>query len=167
MPLLKVLTYPNPKLREVAQLVTHFDETLHQLLKDLFETMYEEEGLGLAATQVGIPLRILVMDDGREHKNPKCFINPEIIAKEGEVDAEEGCLSLPGITVKVKRSKKVTVRYQDEFGKDHTLEADGIIAHCLQHEIDHLNGILSIDHVSKLKQMMLIKKMKKFQPLAS
>lgn len=165
--LLKVLTYPNPKLREVAQRVDIFDDALRHTIQQLFHTMYHEDGVGLAATQVGIPLRILVMDTGLGEKQPLCLINPEIIRKEGQVQREEGCLSLPGISVKITRSETLTVQYHDEMGQMHTLEADGTTAHCIQHENDHLNGILSIDHLSKLKQMMLIKKMKKYQPAAS
>ncbi len=158
---LKILTYPHKGLREVTPLVSLFDDALRQNVKQLFETMYQDEGCGLAATQVGLNIRLFVMDVSPQQDKPQCFINPEILSKSGESISQEGCLSFPGVYAKVKRATEVTLRYQDEFGQEHTWDADGLAAHCIQHEIEHLDGVVFIDHFSKLKQMMMLKKLEK------
>ncbi|MBS0287884.1 MAG: peptide deformylase [Proteobacteria bacterium] len=163
----KILVYPHKGLRTVAAPVTEFDDALRQKVKDLFAMMYKDEGCGLAATQVGLSARIFVMDVSPQQDQPRCFINPEIISKVGESLSEEGCLSFPGVYAKVVRAKEITVRYFDEFGQSHTLVAEGLAAHCIQHEAEHLDGILYIDHLSKLKRMMLLKKIEKLQRAAS
>ncbi|MFI4937364.1 MAG: peptide deformylase [Candidatus Berkiellales bacterium] len=167
MSTLKVLVYPHKGLREVAPIVTSFDKNLQQTVEQLFDTMYAGQGCGLAATQVGILSRIFVMDISDDQNQPQCFINPVITAKEGEVESAEGCLSFPGIFGYVKRAKQVTMQYQNEHGETLTLTADGLAAHCIQHESDHLNGILFIDYLSKLKRTLLLKKMEKLQRVAS
>lgn len=167
MTVLKILHYPHKSLKTVASEVTVFDDALHQMIKDLYETMYAGDGVGLAAPQVGISARIFVIDAGRGQKQPRCFINPVIIEREGEVELEEACLSLPGIYAKVLRAQRIVVNYQDEQGVSHSLDTDGLTAHCIQHELDHLNGTVFIDRLSKLKQMLLMKKYGKHQRLAS
>lgn len=158
---LKILLYPNPALRQITPPVTQFDDTLRQTIKQMFAIMYRDDGAGLAAPQLGLSLRLFVMDVSYQQNQPLCFINPEIIAKEGMIEREEGCLSFPGVYAKVPRALSVTLQYQDEYGKAHTLVADKNMAHCIQHELDHLNGILHIDYLSKLKQSRLLKKMGK------
>ena len=165
---LKVLEYPHKALKTVSTPVTIFDDSLRITVKAMLDLMYEDRGCGLAANQVGILKRIIVMDLSRDYTDPRCYINPEILTTEGEVIHEEGCLSLPGLYPKVKRAIKVTFRYQDEFGETHTIEqADGLLAHCIQHENDHLDGILSIDRLSPLKRALIIKKFEKNQKQAS
>ncbi len=158
---LKILTYPHKGLRETAAKITTFDDALRQNVKMMFDKMYAEQGCGLAATQVGLALRCFVMDVSAQQDKPECFINPEIIHKEGESISAEGCLSFPGVDTKVLRAKIITVRYFDEHGNEHTQTADGLAAHCIQHESEHLDGVLFIDHLSKLKRMMLLKKVEK------
>ncbi len=159
---LKILTYPHKGLRDSAAKITTFDDALRQNVKQLFDKMYADQGCGLAATQVGMALRLFVMDVSAQQDKPQCFINPEIISKEGEAISEEGCLSFPGVYTKVVRAKIVTVRYFDEYGIEHTQTADGLAAHCIQHESEHLDGVLFIDHLSKLKRMLLLKKVEKY-----
>lgn len=159
---LKILTYPHKGLRDSAAKITTFDDALRQNVKQLFDKMYADQGCGLAATQVGMALRLFVMDVSAQQDKPQCFINPEIISKEGEAISEEGCLSFPGVYTKVVRAKIVTVRYFDEHGIEHTQTADGLAAHCIQHESEHLDGVLFIDHLSKLKRMLLLKKVEKY-----
>lgn len=163
---LKILQYPDKGLREVAPPVTIFDDTLRQTIKQMFDKMYADDGAGLAATQVGLLLRLFVMDVSIQRNEAQCLINPEILAKEELIECEEGCLSLPGIYVKVTRAKKIHVQYYDEFGNVQTLTAVGLKANCIQHELDHLNGILSIDYLSNLKRMRVLKKMEKLQRVA-
>ena len=164
---LKVLEYPHKALKTVCTAVTEFDDDLRVTVKAMLNLMYEDRGCGLAANQAGILKRIVVMDVSSDYTEPRCYINPEIIETQGEIFHEEGCLSLPGIFPKVKRAVNVTFRYHDEFGECHTLEADDLLAHCIQHEIDHLNGILSIDRISPLKRALYIKKIEKSQRQAS
>ena len=164
---LTVLEYPHKALRTVSSPVTEFDDLLQETVKNMLHRMYEDKGCGLAANQVGILKRIIVMDCSEEYDEPRCMINPEILVKEGEIEHQEGCLSLPGVYPKIKRAIKVTVRYQDEFGAFQTLEADGLLGHCIQHETDHLDGILSIDRLSALKRTMVLKKLEKLQRQAS
>lgn len=163
MALLKVVYYSHhPALHKIAEPVTHFDEALVTLVQDMYETMYHEKGVGLAAPQVGISKRIAAIDVSEEHNKPFVIINPEIIEKTGEELLEEGCLSIPGTYDKVPRSTFVKVRAQDVTGKFFEIEGDGLLSHCLQHEIDHLNGKLYIDYLSPLKKRMWLKKMEKF-----
>lgn len=161
MALLKVVFYPHPVLAQVAKPVTEFDDKLKKLVQDMYETMYEENGVGLAAPQVAIGLRLAVIDVSDERNQPFVIINPEIIEKHGEEIMEAGCLSVPHTYDGVPRATKVKVRAQDETGKFFEIEGEGLLGHCLQHEIDHLNGKLYIDYLSPLKRNMLLKKMKK------
>jgi|SRR5579872_4360713 len=163
MAILTVVEYPHKALRTPATPVTVFDEALKQLVADMIETMYHGRGVGLAANQVAILSRILVIDISDDEDSPLCFINPEIIAAEGEDYFAEGCLSMPGIYPKIKRAIKVTVKYQNEFGHSKELTCDGLMAQCLQHETDHLDGILSIDRLSSLKRALLLKRIEKNQ----
>ena len=163
MPLLTVLTYPDKRLRLKAKTVESFDEALRQQVKNMFETMYEDGGVGLAATQVNYPWRVFVMHVSPEQNTPVCLINPEILHREGTALSEEGCLSLPDIALSIERSRKIVTRYMDEHGGSHERTSEGLECMCIQHELDHLDGLLAIDRVSKLKQTMLIKRMMKFQ----
>lgn len=165
--MLKVYQYPHKVLREVTPPVTAFDETLKDTVKQMLALMYHDDGCGLAAPQVGLTLRLFVMDVSKDSSQPQCFVNPEILESEGEVAREEGCLSLPGVYAKVTRAEKITVRYQDEHGQSHTLTTNGLSAHCIQHELDHLNGILNIDRLSKLKRALMLKKLEKYQKATS
>ena len=155
---------PDPILREFSAPVTRFDAALKAFGKDMLDTMYEAPGIGLAAIQVAEPIRMLVIDlakDG-EPKAPTFFVNPEIVAMGGAPSVyEEGCLSIPDYFAEVERPGEVTVTYQDLDGKPQTMAATGLMATCLQHEIDHLNGVLFIDHISRLKRDMVVRKFKK------
>ncbi len=161
MALLKVVFYPHPVLAKNAEPVTQFDDALKQFIQDMYETMYAENGVGLAAPQVAISKRLAVIDVSDAQNQPFVIINPEIIEKHGEELMTAGCLSVPYTYDKVPRATKVKVRAQDETGKFFEIEGEGLLAHCLQHEIDHLNGKLYIDYLSGLKRRMLIKKMEK------
>jgi len=155
---------PDPILREVSKPVERVDEGLKKLAGDMFETMYDAPGIGLAAIQVGEPVRMLVIDLAKENepKQPQLFINPEIVASGDERSVyEEGCLSIPDYYAEVERPASVTVRYTDGQGDRREIVADGLLATCLQHEIDHLNGVLFIDHISRLKRDMVIKRFRK------
>lgn len=155
---------PDPVLRLVSKPVERVDDDLRRLADDMLETMYDAPGIGLAAIQIGVPLRLLVIDLAKEDqpKAPQVVINPRIL---GHGDApsvyEEGCLSIPEYYAEVERPATVTVAYLDRDGKEHTVEAGGLMATCLQHEIDHLNGVLFIDHISKLKRDMVVRKFRK------
>ena len=160
MALLEILQPPHPGLRTRAALVERFDGDLRRLVADMFETMYKAPGIGLAAPQVGVARRLLIMDvaDGEERR-PMTVINPEILWHSDERGvAEEGCLSLPSFYAEVTRPTAVRVRYQDERGAEHELAADGLLARCVQHEIDHLDGILFVDHLSALRRNMILRK---------
>lgn len=157
MPLREVLTWPNPRLREVARPVEVFDESVRALVEDMFETMYEEGGVGLAATQVGVPQRVVVIDCGpRDPEDPRrrpiALINPEIVEREGTIVWREGCLSLPGLTAEVERSMKVAVRFRQPDGAEQGLTAEGLFAVVVQHEIDHLEGQLYVDRLGVLER---------------
>ena len=155
---------PDPVLRQVSKPVERFDDQLRKFAGDMFDTMYDAPGIGLAAIQVGEPIRMLVIDLAKEGepKAPHVFINPEIVGVTDEASTyEEGCLSIPDYYAEVERPAAIKVNYFDADGKPHAIEADGLMATCLQHEIDHLNGGLFIDHISKLKRDMVIKKFKK------
>lgn len=163
MALLKVVYYSyHPALHKVAAPVTEFDAALATFVQDMYETMYHENGVGLAAPQVGVAKRIATVDVSDTHNKPFVIINPEIIEQSGEEMMEAGCLSIPGTYDKVPRATYVKVKAQDVNGKFFEIEAEGLLAHCLQHEIDHLNGKLYIDYLSPLKKRTLLKKMEKF-----
>jgi peptide deformylase len=164
MALREILILPDKRLRQVADPVKKIDAGIRKLVEDMFETMYDAPGIGLAAVQVGTPKRVVTMDLAKkeEPKNPQVFINPEILwASQDKATFEEGCLSIPEFYGDVERPAQVKVKYLDLEGKAHELEADGLLATCLQHEIDHLNGILFIDHLSKLKRDRVLKKFTK------
>jgi len=161
MALLDILQYPDERLRHVAAPVDPVDDRLRALADDMLETMYAAAGIGLAATQVGVGERIAVIDVSAEHDEPRVFVNPEILAREGEVDSEEGCLSIPGVHDRVPRAERVRVRALDREGQPFELDADGLLAVCIQHEIDHLDGRLFIDYLSLLKRRRLDKKLSK------
>ncbi|MCL2920174.1 peptide deformylase [Shewanella litorisediminis] len=161
MPLLKVLRFPDERLRTVAKPVTEFTPALQSQIDDMFETMYEENGIGLAATQVDFHQRLIVMDLQDEVERPKVFINPEIVAKSGDFCNEEGCLSVPGVYAKVDRAELITVKALDRNGEEFTVEADGLFAICLQHEMDHLVGKLFVDYLSPLKRQRIRQKLEK------
>ncbi|WP_342360065.1 peptide deformylase [Terrarubrum flagellatum] len=159
-----ILSIPDPVLREKSAPVEKFDDELRKLAADMLETMYKAPGIGLAAIQVGIPKRLLVIDLAKkdEPPQPQIFVNPEITAKsEEKAIYEEGCLSIPEYYEEVERPSRVTVRYQDEHGAEKTVEAEGLLSTCLQHEIDHLDGKLFIDYLSKLKRDRVVKKFTK------
>lgn len=165
---LKVLSYPHPTLKSVAKPVKEFDAHLSSIVKQMFEIMYKEESIvGLAAPQVGLNLRLFVMDTSPNQNDPVCLINPIIIDQQGECVSEEGCLTLPGVYVKVKRAKVITVEYQNEQGEKQTLTTEGLTANAIQHEIDHLEGILLLDKISNLKRIMALKKIEKAQRMES
>ncbi|WP_373752727.1 peptide deformylase [Neisseria weixii] len=163
MALLNILQYPDERLHTVAQPVAEIDERIQTLVKDMFETMYESRGIGLAATQVDVHERVVVMDLTEDKSEPRVFINPVIIEKEGETTYEEGCLSVPGIYDTVTRAERVKVEALDEKGEKFTLEADGLLAICIQHELDHLMGKVFVEHLSQLKQNRIKTKLKKRQ----
>jgi peptide deformylase len=162
---------PDPVLRQISKPVLQFDDDLRALVSDMFETMYHAPGIGLAAVQVGVPIRLLVMDlqepeeeDGEPVKDPRVFINPEILwASEITVPYTEGCLSVPDQYAEVLRPDRIRAKWQDQQGEVHEAELDGLIAICLQHEMDHLEGILFIDHLSRLKRDMVLKKLAKLR----
>ena len=159
-----ILTLPDPRLRLVSKPVGKVDAAIRKLVADMFETMYGAPGIGLAAVQVGVPRRVVTMDLAKkdEPKNPKVYINPEILwASEERTTYEEGCLSIPEYYEEVERPAQVKVRYTDLDGNAQEVEANGLLATCLQHEVDHLNGVLFIDHISKLKRSRVIKKFAK------
>jgi len=151
MALLPILRYPDPRLHTVAQPVAAVDDGIRRLISDMAETMYAAPGIGLAATQVNVPKRVLVLDVSEDKSQLMAFVNPEIVAREGEHVGEEGCLSVPGIYETVKRSERVKVRALDAEGKPFEIEADGLLAVCLQHEIDHLDGKVFVEYLSRLK----------------
>ena len=159
-----LIILPDPLLRQVSQPVERVDSELNQLVDDMLETMYEAPGIGLAAVQVGVPRRLLVIDLAKEGEEPAplVFINPKVIRSSDERSTyEEGCLSIPDYYAEVERPATITVTSLDRTGKEVTTEADGLLATCLQHEIDHLDGVLFIDHISRLKREMVIKKFTK------
>tara|TARA_B100000949_G_scaffold30850_1_gene24154 strand:+ start:198 stop:722 length:525 start_codon:yes stop_codon:yes gene_type:complete len=159
-----ILTEPNKILRQISNPVDHVGEEEQKLMDDMLETMYAAPGIGLAAIQIGIPKRIIIIDISREkkNKNPLHFINPEIVWKADEnIIYEEGCLSVPNQFAEINRPKECHVKYLDYFGQPQLLKAQGLLATCIQHEIDHLEGILFIDYLSKLKKTMIIKKLSK------
>ena len=167
---LPIIEFPDPRLRTVAKPVARVDKLIQKLIADMFETMYEAPGIGLAAIQVAEPIRLITMDLEKKEgeKNPRVFINPEILSSSEEMNVyEEGCLSIPEYYGEVERPAKVRVRFMDLDGKMQEEDADGLFATCIQHEIDHLNGVLFIDYLSKLKREMVVKKFKKAEKLTA
>jgi peptide deformylase len=159
--ILNILKYPDKRLRTIAKPVVSVDETIKQQVKDMFETMYEAPGIGLAATQVNFHQRIIVIDISDQCNDPICLINPEVIEKSGEIQWEEGCLSVPDYYENIIRANDIKVQALNQHGKTFELEASEMLSVCIQHEIDHLDGILFVDHLSKLKQKRLKKKTEK------
>jgi peptide deformylase len=165
MALLTILHHPDPRLRQKAEPVRTFDDALQKLIDDMFETMYDAPGVGLAATQVGVPLRVAVMDcsDDKTRPQPMVMINPEIHDPAALETMEEGCLSVPGVGEKVERYARLKMRALDRHGQPYEIEAEGLLAQAVQHEIDHLDGKLYIDRLSSLKRDRLLKKLRKQQ----
>lgn len=161
MALLTILEYPDPRLKRIAAPVTEFTPAIKKLVDDMAHTMYEAPGIGLAATQVDVHKRIVVIDVSENKSDLRVFINPEIIEADGELVGEEGCLSVPGYYDNVKRAGRVKVRAQDASGAAFELEARELLAVCIQHEMDHLKGTVFVDHLSQLKQVRVKNKMKK------
>jgi peptide deformylase len=158
---LPILEYPDPRLRIRAEPVTKVDAEIQRIAKDMLETMYAAPGIGLAATQVDIHKRLIVLDISEERNRPYCLINPEIVAREGAFNSEEGCLSVPGTFDYVDRARKIKVRALDAEGKVFELDAEDALAVCIQHEMDHLEGKLFVDYLSEMKRQRLKKKMLK------
>jgi peptide deformylase len=161
MALLTILEFPDPRLRTRAQPVEQVDAALRQLIDDMFETMYAAPGIGLAATQVNVAKRLLVIDISERRNEPLVLINPEISNREGVEETEEGCLSVPGIYDKVTRAERIRVRALDRDGKQLDFNADRLLAVCIQHEIDHLDGKLFVDYLSELKRTRIRRKLEK------
>ena len=166
MALLPILEYPDPRLKKVATPVAAVTADIRRLVRDLAETMYAAPGVGLAATQVNVHKRVLVIDISDHKDDLRVFINPELLAAEGEAEFEEGCLSVPGYYDKVTRAARVRVRAQDENGEAFELDAEGLLAVCIQHEMDHLEGKVFVEYLSPLKRARLAAKVRKTQRLA-
>jgi peptide deformylase len=160
---LPILEFPDPRLRTVAKPVGQVDDEMRRLIDDMFETMYDAPGIGLAATQVDVHLRLLVLDVSEDKSRPLVFINPEILENEGSQVYQEGCLSVPGIYADVTRADRVRVRALDRDGKEFEIDADGLLAVCIQHEMDHLAGKVFVDYLSPLKREQVRKKLAKQQ----
>jgi len=158
---LTILHFPDERLRTIAKPVTQVDDALRALIDDMFETMYDAPGIGLAATQVNVHQRLIVIDTSEEKNEPLVLINPEILEKSGEEEMDEGCLSVPGIYERVQRAERVKVRALDRNGEPFELDTDGLLAVCIQHEIDHLDGKLFVDYLSSLKRQRIKKKLEK------
>lgn len=162
MSLLNILQFPDPRLKKIATPVDIFDDGLVTLIANMFETLYEAQGVGLAATQVNIQKRVIVLDVSAAQNQPVVLINPEFVSKQGILEWDEGCLSFPGVYAKIKRSQDIEIKYRDHLGKLQNLKANGgLLSACIQHEIDHLDGITFFDHLSLLKQELLRKKLDK------
>ena len=161
MALLPILTYPDPRLHTVAKPVAEVDDRIRRLIDDMAETMYAAPGIGLAATQVDVHERVIVIDMSEERNNLLVLVNPEIVAAEGHEIAEEGCLSVPGIYDKVERAARITVKALGRDGKPFTLTAEDLLAVCVQHEMDHLQGKVFVEYLSQLKQTRIKTKMRK------
>ena len=165
MSVLTILEFPDDRLRKKAAKVQVVDDNIKKLVDDMLETMYLAKGIGLAATQVNVQQRIVVIDVSEEKDKPLCLINPEIIAREGAEESEEGCLSVPGFFEKVKRAERIKVKALDKDGKPFEFEADDLLAVCVQHELDHLEGKLFVDYISSLKRQRIKKKLEKLHKL--
>ncbi len=164
MALLNILQFPDPRLKMIATPVDTFDQELWQLIDNMFETMYEAYGCGLAATQVNVHKQVIVTDVSEKYTQPLCLVNPELLYKEGTTESDEGCLSFPGVHAKgVKRAKNIKVRFFDRNGKIQELETTDLQAICIQHEMDHLKGVTFYDYLSPLKQDMMMQKLKKIR----
>lgn len=161
MAVLNVLTYPDPRLRQKAEPVQTVDDDVRRLIDDMAETMYSAPGIGLAAVQVNVLKRVVIMDLSQDKSDLKVFINPEIISRSGDQETEEGCLSVPGVYALVHRAKEIVVTALDRNGVAFTLNVDGVLAVCIQHEIDHLEGKVFIDYLSRIKQDRIRKKLTK------
>jgi len=166
MALLTILEYPDPRLKKVAAPVAAVTADVRNLVRDMAETMYAAPGVGLAATQVNVHKRVIVIDISEHKDDLRVFINPEILSAEGEAECEEGCLSVPGYYDKVTRAERVRVRALDEHGETFELDADGMLAVCIQHEMDHLVGKVFVEYLSPLKRARLAAKLRKKQRLA-
>jgi peptide deformylase len=166
MAIRKILHYPDPRLRRVADPVAAVDDTIRLLVADMAETMYQAPGIGLAAPQLNESRRVIVIDVSENRNQLQVFINPEIVEKEGEQSLEEGCLSVPGIYEPLTRAARIKVRALDQDGQPFELEATGLLAVCIQHETDHLEGKIFVDYLSRLKQQRIRKKLEKQQHLA-
>ena len=163
MALLEILYYPDPRLRTIAADVEDVNQDITRLVEDMLETMYHAPGIGLAATQVNVHQRVIVIDTSEEKNQPLCLINPQIIESDGLEVMQEGCLSVPDVYENVERSDRIRVRALDKIGAAYELEAEGLLAVCIQHEMDHLVGKLFVDYLSPLKQQRLKKKIQKQQ----
>ncbi len=163
MAILNILHFPDPRLETVASPVETVDDALRATIDDMFETMYDAPGIGLAATQVDFHQRVIVIDVSEEKDQPLVLINPELLESEGEEEMDEGCLSVPGIYETVRRAEKVKVRALDRDGQPFELAADGLLAVCIQHEMDHLDGKLFVDYLSSLKRQRIRKKLEKLR----
>lgn len=161
MALLTILRYPDPRLHKVAAKVTQVDDNIRKLIKDMAETMYAAPGIGLAATQVDVHKRLVVIDISETRDQLKVLINPQLLAASGEADCEEGCLSVPGVYEKVRRAERVKVSALDRNGQPFTLDAEGLLAVCIQHEMDHLEGRVFVEHLSRLKQQRIMTRLRK------
>ena len=161
MALLPILEFPDPRLRTKAVAVDRVDDSIRTLIDDMFATMYAAPGIGLAATQVNVHKRVLVIDISESRNEPLALINPQIVTKEGVEETEEGCLSVPGIYDKVTRAEKIRVRALNRDGKQVEFDAEGLLAVCIQHEMDHLDGKLFVDYLSELKRTRIRKKLEK------
>lgn len=164
---LDILEYPDERLRTVATPVTSVDDELREIIDNMFETMYDAKGVGLAATQVDVHKRLFIADCSEHNEQPLVFINPEIIARDGMHENEEGCLSFPNVYAKVERASEVTVKALDRDGEAFTMQAEGLLAICIQHELDHLEGKLFVDYLSPLKRTRIRKKLEKEAKLAA
>ena len=162
---LEVLHYPDPRLRNKARPVERVDDTVRRLVDDMFDTMYAAPGIGLAALQVNVPLRVITIDRSEAKNEPLCLINPIILAEEGEIEAEEGCLSVPGVYETVTRSRWIRAGALNREGEPFEFEVEDLLAVCVQHEMDHLEGRLFVDYLSRLKRARLRKRAKKQQRL--
>ena len=158
---LRILEFPDPRLRKKAVPVEVVDDPLRQLIDDMFETMYEAPGIGLAATQVDVHRRLLVADVSQEKDEPQVLINPEILERDGAAITEEGCLSVPGYYEEIERAEHIKVRYLDRDGNEQESEYEGLLAVCVQHEIDHLDGKLFVDYLSEIKRQRIRKRLEK------
>ena len=167
MAILDILHFPDTRLRNVAKPVAKVDDSVRKLIDDMFETMYQAPGIGLAAIQVNQPRRVIVVDISEERNQPLALVNPEILDRQGEEEMDEGCLSVPGVYEKVQRAERVRVRALDRDGKSFEMEVDGLLAVCIQHEIDHLDGKLFVDYLSNLKRQRIRKKLEKEARLSS
>ncbi|WP_218353714.1 peptide deformylase [Alteromonas lipotrueiana] len=167
MAILDVLRFPDERLRTVAKPVAAVDDEIKQLISDMFETMRDEKGIGLAATQVDRHVQVVVMDVSEDQNQPRVFINPEITERDGSTISEEGCLSVPNNYAKVERAEHIRVKALDADGEQFELEAEGLLAICVQHELDHLKGKLFVDYLSPLKRQRIRKKLEKDARLAA